>query len=121
MFALISSSIIGDAICSTFRKEVVKIELLVDHILGLLKLSSTFAEDYRQTNIPYGVGFFYFSTCKLSSYTHSKKWSAQNAKLIIPMMQDSAMSAAENWNSSARIAAKQIHQTASFAMHAATV
>jgi hypothetical protein len=37
-----------------------KMELLVDPILGLLKQSSTFAEDCRLKFKPNGLGFFLF-------------------------------------------------------------
>lgn len=41
-------------------------ELLVNHILVLLKQSSTYAEGCRLKLTPNGVGFFCFLTCKLS-------------------------------------------------------
>jgi hypothetical protein len=37
-----------------------KMELLVNHILGLFKQSSTFAEGCRLKLMPNGVGFFCF-------------------------------------------------------------
>jgi hypothetical protein len=37
-----------------------KMELLVNHILGLLKQSLTFAEDCQLKLMPNGVGFFCF-------------------------------------------------------------
>jgi len=45
---------------STSWKEVMKMELLVDHILGLFKQSSNFAEGCRLKLMPNGVSFFIF-------------------------------------------------------------
>jgi hypothetical protein len=62
--ALTSSQIIDAAICKYFPgRGGMKMELLMEHILGLLKQSSTFAENCRIKLMPNGVGFFCFLTC----------------------------------------------------------
>jgi hypothetical protein len=58
-FTLTSSYLIGAASCKRFL-EIMKMEFMASHILGLLKRSSTFAKDCRLKLMPNGVGFLVF-------------------------------------------------------------
>lgn len=60
-------------------------ELLVNHILGLLKQSLSFAEDCQLKLMPNCVGFFVFNppVKHSNALRDTKKCNAQNANLII--------------------------------------